>query len=93
MRVWNARSWQVVYEEGGAPRARVSFSPDGRGLAQASPEGAERVRILRLPSFELVGVWGSSEPGPRLVDIAYAPDGATLYVALEDGTLHVLAAS
>ena len=69
--------------------AAVSFSPDSRLLA-AAEQGAG-VRILQLDSANAAVV--SRQFSDTVTAVAFAPDGATLAVALADGTIGTMTTS
>jgi len=95
-RIWGTGSntfWIQSLGEGGEPRRllegdanemSIAFSPDGRWLAWSSNRsGSPEVYVSSFPNLR--GERQVSRGGGK--DVAWSPDGATLYFARNDGQL------
>ena len=85
LRVWNVASGASVAEKQvGKPHFQgIAFSPDGRHLATVSKD--------RTTRFWHVGAWGEPKTFEwnvgQLLDVAFAPDGATAAVSSDKGQI------
>ena len=87
LRLWDVESGQMAAEAvvSGARAKDLAFSPDGRLVATASIDGAQkRVRLWDVKGGKILRqVHFDSAPSA----LAFSPDGRTLAAGCRDGTV------
>jgi WD40 repeat protein len=84
--VWDvATGREVAPVERDVTDTKAGFDDSGSLLATLGADGQLRVRDLQSDSAE----WLVPVPSPRVVDVAFSPNGEMLATAAEAGYLHL----